>query len=45
LHFDIAKVLIAAGVDLNLKMVSGLTPLGDADDQAMRQLSIEAGAK
>ena len=40
-----AKLLITAGADVNLKNKAGYTPLFYAQDEAMKQLLIEAGAK
>jgi uncharacterized protein len=40
-----AKLLIAAGADVNLKNKAGHTSLFYAQDEAMKQLLIEAGAK
>jgi ankyrin repeat protein len=44
-HHKIAKLLIAAGVDVNIKNKVGHTALFYAQDDAMRKLLIDSGAK
>ena len=45
MHYEFAKMLIAAGADVDLADKDGKTPLFYLNDVAMRQLLIEAGAK